>query len=171
MEQSKSSHRDEVCHVRLPGYYQTADGTSQLVETSPEHLRALTGTSNDAAANAIFKSLVTACSDPMNLYGEAAMAFMQELEPQNALEAIVVSHITASHFAFSMAMAKASHAKGPEDAEGYSRIAARLSRALQQHIDTLLRMRQRRPTKTTIENVNVGQGGQAIVGEVNIHEK
>lgn len=98
-----------------------------------------------------------------------AVETVASLKPRNALEAMLTTQMAAIHMAAMTAMTKVSTPGQPSDAaELYVTRATRLMRTFLQQLEVLSKLRgESGQQKVTVEHVNVGAGGQAIVGAVN----
>lgn len=112
----------------------------------------------------------------LNAFGQKAMEYLElmpamavELEPQDAVEAMLVTQMTATHVALSSMSQKGLHAACPDVREGYERSMTRLSRTFLAQMDGLKKYRAKAQQTVRVERVTVNEGGQAIVGSVS-HE-
>ncbi|MBF9030624.1 hypothetical protein HKCCE3408_09465, partial [Rhodobacterales bacterium HKCCE3408] len=98
----------------------------------------------------------------MNLM--AAMAV--EMEPSDAVEAMLVTQMTATHVAMTNMSRRLHHAASPELREAYERSMTRLSRTFLSQMDQLKKYRAKAQQVVRVERVEVKDDGQAIVGDV-----
>ena len=99
-----------------------------------------------------------------------------EIEPRDALEAMLVSQMTATHVAMTTLMERMTYQETFEVREAYERSATRLSRTYLAQMEVLKKHRAKAQQTVRVERVNVESGGQAIVGDVSTggraeHEK
>lgn len=109
----------------------------------------------------------------LNAFGQNAMDYMElmpamaiELEPRDAVEAMLVTQMTAMHFAISSMSQKVRHATSPELREAYERSMTRLSRTFVAQMEGLKKYRAKAQQVVRVERVTINEGGQAIVGNV-----
>ena len=156
----------------LPGMYTNEDGSIDIQCNDLAAIREIVGTETEAAAGAIFDNLCVSCVGPERLNGAKILAFLQELQPENGLEAMLVAQMTTTHFALAYAAGKFYHARSSQESESYERSMTRLNRTFTLQIETLLRTRgEGQSASVSVGNVNVGEGGKAIVGNVQTNGK
>lgn len=141
---------------------------------SPEELRVMLGMRTDRAANLVATTAVMGLGESGTGYRDLLLAMGAELEPQDAIEAMLVIQIGLAHVGSMTAMGRMADAKNDQAREGYSRIAARMNQAFINQIEALRRHRGRTTPAVSVGQVTVNEGGQAIVGTVHAkasHEK
>ncbi len=141
---------------------------------SPEELRVMFGMRTDRAANLVATTAVMGLGESGTGYRDLLLAMGAELEPQDAIEAMLVIQIGLAHVGSMTAMGRMADAKNDQAREGYSRIAARMNQAFINQIEALRRHRGRTTPAVSVGQVTVNEGGQAIVGTVHAkasHEK
>ncbi len=92
----------------------------------------------------------------------AAMA--EEMEPKDAVEAMLISQQVATHFAMMTLSGKVMDAISPQLRERYERSKTRLSRTFLAQMDAFKRYRAKAQQVVRVEPVTVNKGGQAIFG-------
>jgi hypothetical protein len=96
------------------------------------------------------------------------LALMHEINPRDGIESLLaIQMVNTHHLALEM-MRKATLPQ--QTVDGVDRNvnrAAKLMRIFNSQLDTLQKLRGKGQQKITVEHVNVNEGGQAIVGEVN----
>jgi hypothetical protein len=104
---------------------------------------------------------------------ETNLAFMismvKSIKPRDAVEAMLVAQMVSVHV---MAMRCAYHLANSEDIDqqdSAARAFGRLARTFAAQIDALNRHRSHGEPAITVQNVSVGDGGKAIVGNVTQH--
>ena len=75
--------------------------------------------------------------------------------------------MTATHLAITTMSQKFHHASSPELREAYERSMTRLSRTFLSQMDSIKKYRAKAQQVVRVEGVNVSEGGQAIIGDVN----
>lgn len=95
------------------------------------------------------------------------LAIMHDIHPQNALEGLLTVQIVGTH---NLAMEMLGRANAErQTVEGVDRNinrATKLLRTFTAQIETLQKLRGKKPQKVIVEHVHVHKGGQAIVGNV-----
>jgi hypothetical protein len=106
---------------------------------------------------------------------EVTLAFMismvKSIKPRDAVEAMLVAQMVSVHV---MAMRCAHHLANAEDLaqqDSAGRALGRLARTFPAQIEALNRYRSRGEPAITVQNVSVGDGGNAIVGNVTQHAR
>jgi len=105
--------------------------------------------------------------DPVNLAFMISM--VESIKPRDSVEAMLVAQMVSVHV---MAMRCAHHLANTEDIarqESAGRALARLTRTFPAQIEALNRYRNNGAPAVTVQNVSVGDGGRAIVGNVTQH--
>jgi len=97
------------------------------------------------------------------------IAMVRSIKPRDAVEAMLVAQMVSIHV---MAMRCAYHLANAEDLarhESAARALGRLARTFPAQIEALNRYRSHGEPAITVQNVSVGDGGKAIVGNVTQH--
>lgn len=130
------------------------------------------GVADRDAMHGILRQLVRASvngqkPDAVNLAFMIAM--VKSIKPRDAVEAMLVAQMVSVHV---MAMRCAHHLASAEDIacqESAGRALGRLARTFPAQIEALNRYRNNGEPAITVQNVSVGDGGSAIVGNVTQH--
>jgi hypothetical protein len=130
------------------------------------------GVADRDAMHGILRQLVRASvngrkPDPVNL--AFMLAMVESIRPRDAIEAMLVTQMVSVHV---MAMRCAHHLACAEDVvqqESSGRALGRLARTFPAQIEALNRYRNHGAPAVTVQNVSVGDGGNAIVGNVTQH--
>lgn len=130
------------------------------------------GVSDRDAMDGILRQLVRASGiggriDEVNLSFMIAMA--KSLRPRDSVEAMLVAQMVSVHV---MAMRCAQHLAAADDLaqhDSAARALGRLARTFPAQIEALNRYRSRGEPAVTVQNVQVADGGKAIVGNVTQH--
>ncbi len=101
-----------------------------------------------------------------NRQAAAAVAALAALKPQDGLEGMAAAQIVLVHHAAVDCMRKAMAQKTPEAQDLCFRQATRLMAMFQRQLEGLDRHRGKGAALVNVETVNVGAGGQAVVGAV-----
>ena len=97
------------------------------------------------------------------------ISMVKSIKPRDAIEAMLVAQMVSVHV---MAMRCAHHlaeADDPARQDSAARALGRLARTFPAQIDALNRHRSQGEPAITVQNVSVGDGGNAIVGNVTQH--
>jgi hypothetical protein len=97
------------------------------------------------------------------------ISMVRSIRPRDSIEAMLVAQMVSVHV---MAMRCAHHlaeANDPTQRDSAARALGRLARTFPAQIDALNRHRSHGEPAITVQNVSVGDGGNAIVGNVTQH--
>jgi len=97
------------------------------------------------------------------------ISMVESIKPRDSIEAMLVAQMVSVHV---MAMRCANHLASAEDIlqqEIAGRALGRLARTFPAQIEALNRYRNNGEPAITVQNVSVGDGGKAIVGNVTQH--
>ena len=97
------------------------------------------------------------------------ISMVESIKPRDSIEAMLVAQMVSVHV---MAMRCAHHLASAEDIlqqEIAGRALGRLARTFPAQIEALNRYRNNGEPAITVQNVSVGDGGKAIVGNVTQH--
>jgi hypothetical protein len=131
-------------------------------ETIPE----LLGMKTPDAANVVFCSVLEALGAGVEDEGGMASAMFAELEPVDAVEAMLVAQMTATHLAMTKAAGRMTHQTDIRLRECNEKAMGRLGRLFTTQMDALKKYRRKAQQVVRVERVTVNEGGQAIVGDV-----
>ncbi|MBI5261676.1 MAG: hypothetical protein HY852_07645 [Bradyrhizobium sp.] len=105
--------------------------------------------------------------DEVNL--SFAISMVKSIKPRDSVEAMLVAQMVSVHL---MAMRCAHHLANAKDLaqhDSAARALGRLARTFPAQMDALNRYRSHGEPAITVQNVSVGDGGKAIVGNVTQH--
>jgi hypothetical protein len=130
------------------------------------------GVANREAMHGIIRQLVKASvsgesPDEVNL--SFMISMVTSIKPRDAVEAMLVAQMVSVHV---MAMRCAHHLANADDLaqhDSAARALGRLARTFPAQIEALNRYRSHGEPAITVQNVSVGDGGKAIVGNVTQH--
>jgi hypothetical protein len=143
------------------------DGKLSGVEIEHENqLRDLYGVKTSLAGHGICTSALNALGENASIYADLMLSMVEEIEPGDALEAMLLSQMTATHVGATMLTRRMIDADNPVLREGYERSMTRLSRTFLAQMDALKKYRAKAQQTVRVERVTVNEGGQAIVGSV-----
>jgi hypothetical protein len=163
---STSNHKDSPPRVR-PKIHKDSEGKLQMVCATDTALRDLVGVKTHEAALGLFNSAVHALGDKGQVYLPLMTATFAEIEPRDAIEAMLAAQMTATHVMMTGLAHKVMDAPNQSLREAYERSVTRLSRTYLAQIDALKKYRTESQQTVRVERVTVHEGGQAIVGDVN----
>jgi hypothetical protein len=130
------------------------------------------GVADREAMDGILRQLVRA-SVSGGSHDEVNLSFMismvKSIKPRDSVEAMLVAQLVSVHV---MAMRCAHHLANAEDLaqhDSAARALGRLTRTFPAQIEALNRYRSHGEPAITVHNVSVGDGGNAIVGNVTQH--
>jgi hypothetical protein len=118
------------------------------------------------AAAALLTSAIKALGENARDYADLMTAMSVEMEPRDAVEAMLVTQMAATHVAMTQMSLKFHSANSYQVRESFERSMTRLSRTFLAQMDQLKRYRAKAQQVVRVERVEVKEGGQAIVGDV-----
>jgi len=132
------------------------------------------GVADREAMHGIIRQLVKASvsgesPDEVNL--SFMISMVKSIKPRDSVEAMLVAQMVSVHV---MAMRCAYHLANAEDIgqqDSAGRALGRLARTFPAQIEALNRYRSHGEPAITVQNVSVGDGGKAIVGNVTQHAR
>ena len=147
------------------------DGQYNVVCAEGFSFGALLGTKTQDAAKGILLSALNALGKNGEAYQTLACAIFAELEPRDAVEAMLISQMTATHVLMTTLAGRASDQTNVQTRESQERSMTRLSRTYLAQMDALKKYRTIAQKAVRVEQVTVHEGGQAIVGDVTLAER
>lgn len=130
----------------------------------------LYGVKAGETAKGLLLTAINMLGENGELYRDFISSMAVEMEPNDAVEAMLISQLTGTHVAISMLSARTIDATSPQLREGYERSLTRLSRTFLAQMDALKKYRGVVPQSVKVDTVTVHEGGQAIVGSVTQHK-
>jgi hypothetical protein len=129
------------------------------------------GTTERDFANQQVIALIHAVQGPgegpiKELAVNAALAAVNAIEPKDEVEGMLAAQMAATHHLALDMMQRAGRADYLHKVGVYGNLGAKFLRAFTAQLDALQRYRGKGQQKIVVERVNVGDGGQAIVGNV-----
>src|SRR5215212_7490707 len=91
------------------------------------------------------------------------LGLMRDIAPTDALEGMLTAQLVATHNLHMRCHRLAAETESPEKLKDYGNMAAKAGRSFCGLMTTLSRHRGKAPAQVRVEQVNVGEGGQAIV--------
>jgi hypothetical protein len=158
---------DQTTKLRKPPKIEfTKESGATITLKSREQLQDLYGTRTYEAASAILASALNALGENAAGYLDLMPAMAVEMEPRDAVEAMLVTQMAATHVAMTTMSLKLHHATSFQMRESFERSMTRLSRSFLSQMDQLKKYRAKAQQVVRVERVEVNEGGQAIVGDV-----
>ncbi|MCJ2035616.1 hypothetical protein [Methylobacterium sp. J-068] len=150
----EAPHSDYVgWRVRLADTFGTA--SHSFVDEQLGHLAkvAAAGVTNGKAAETATNSMLAAVAGA---------------KPANEMEAQLAVQMTATHHAAMRCLTHATGASSVEAMDAAGNLATKLLRTYTKQLEAMAKPKRGGEQKVTVEHVHVYQGGQAIVGNVNV---
>ena len=132
------------------------------------------GVTDSGAMRGIIRQLVKAsvsAEGPDEVTLSFMISMVKSIRPRDSVEAMLVAQMVSVHV---MAMRCAHHLAGADDLaqhDSAARALGRLARTFPAQIEALNRYRSHGEPAITVQNVSVGDGGKAIVGNVTQHAR
>lgn len=105
--------------------------------------------------------------DPVNVAFMISM--MENIKPRDSIEAMLVAQMVSIHVLAMRCAYRLSDADDVVQQDSAARALGRLARTFPAQIEALNRYRNKGEPAVTVQNVSVGDGGKAIVGNVTQH--
>ncbi|WP_108839301.1 hypothetical protein [Tateyamaria sp. Alg231-49] len=126
----------------------------------------LMGMRTHDAASGVYNTAIMALGEQAERHANLASAMFAETEPQDAIEAMLVAQMTATHVAMTTLCERMTYQTNYQVREACERSMTRLSRTYLAQMNALKKYRSKAQQTVRVERVNVESGGQAIVGDV-----
>jgi hypothetical protein len=166
LPEEQSGHGEATKSRKPPKIVFTQGEGATITLDSKEQLQELYGTRTYEAANAILSSALNAFGENAAHYLDLMPVMAVEMEPRDAVEAMLVTQMAATHVAMTTMSLKLHHATSFQMRESFERSMTRLSRSFLAQMDQLKKYRAKAQQVVRVERVEVNEGGQAIVGDV-----
>ena len=157
---AKPNHRSTISLSNL-----TLEAIAENIPSN-ETLRQLFGLKTDYGALGLMITTLNGLGMTGATYRDFVYALAAELEPRDAVEAMLVAQMGVTHSSMMEASRHAWDSKTPDARDAYDRIVNRLGRTFLSQVDQFRRYRSGGAQTVRVEHVNVSAGGQAIVGNV-----
>ena len=134
---------------------------ASLVRDNPDIVKML--------SRQLTSTLIVPAYVPRGTMEAAATELVAEIDPRDAIEGMMATQMVAAHNMTMDCFRRVAAVESVMDAQGAEinlRLGAKMSATFVKLSDALERRRGRGPARVSVENVNVGSGGQAIVGNV-----
>jgi hypothetical protein len=154
-------------HQSRPTFSTNEDGVVQIKVDEPDTLINLFNVETLEAASGLMTCALNALGKKGEHYRDMAAAMQAELKPRDAVEAMLMTQMTATHIAMtSLSQKVMDTSSGYQVREALERSMTRLSRTYLAQMDALKKYRAKAQQTVRVERVNVESGGNAIVGNV-----
>ncbi len=151
---------------QYPKLEKGADGNF-VGKVSPDmKIETLMGMRTYDAAFGVYTTAISALGKSAEKHATFVSAIFAETEPQDALEAMLISQMTATHIAMTSISERMTYQDSTDIRESLERSMTRLSRTYLAQMDALKKYRAKAQQTVRVERVNVESSGQAIVGDV-----
>lgn len=157
-----------IDHYRLrPTFSTNEDGVVEIKTDTPSTLISLFNVETLEAASGLMTCALNALGRNGEKYRDMMAAMQAELKPRDAVEAMLITQMTATHVAItSLSQRMMDSSAGYQVREALERSVTRLSRTYLAQMDALKKYRAKAQQTVRVERVNVESGGQAVVGNV-----
>ncbi|MEY8143666.1 hypothetical protein [Falsihalocynthiibacter sp. CO-5D18] len=166
MSKAKITTTDGRATRAFPKLKKTGEGSFSAEVPDNLQLEQLLGMRTVEAAKGVYLTAIGAMGQSAEKFGSLASAMFAELEPQDAIEAMLIAQMTATHVAMTHLSERLSYQTAYQVRESYERSITRLSRTYLAQMDALKKHRAKAQQIVRVERVTVNEGGQAIVGDV-----
>jgi hypothetical protein len=169
---TEQTHPTEAPRIKLMSHGFSIDHPDP--ELGEQLMANALGVADRDAMDGILRQLVRASAsggsaDEVNL--SFMISMVKSIKPRDSIEAMLVAQMVSVHV---MAMRCAHHLANADDLaqhDSAARALGRLARTFPAQIEALNRYRSHGEPAITVQNVSVGDGGKAIVGNVTQHAR
>ena len=145
---------------------QDGEDSVTILPENDDQIRQLYGLKTQNAANLLLQIETSAFGQKGLDYMDIITALAVEMEPRDAVEAMLINQMAATHYAVSAMSSLFLCASSPGLREAYERSLTRLNRTFLAQVEGLKKYRAKAQQVVRVERVDVREGGQAIVGSV-----
>ncbi|MGE4579282.1 MAG: hypothetical protein AB7F21_07055 [Desulfuromonadales bacterium] len=142
--------------------------------TTPSGFSGETGTDLPAVAELLIEQVLRALPDrTREELTEAVLGLLRELQPENALQGLLVSQMAGCHFLALDQMKMAAKASGSvRSQQVHLQLATKLQRTFVSQVEALLKLKGFHQQRIRVDHIHVHEGGQAaFIGEVKTDRK
>ncbi len=158
---------------RSPRVSASSDGSTCRIEAElSSDLDKTCGTKEHDYTKLILSQLINvlhpSATEPVNASNlNAALAFVNGIQPRDELEAALATQLFAAHVLIMKSARKAASSEAELTGMHVNHVA-KLSRAFAAQAEALQKYRNKGRQRITVERVSVYDGGQAVVGQVDV---
>lgn len=149
-----------------PTFSEKKKGNVSLILQDDHQVCDLYGMKSALAATGVLMTAINALGESGAIYRDFIMALAEDIEPRDAVEAMLTTQMGATHVAMSECARRMADAQILPSRESHERSMTRLSRTYLAQMDSLKRYRAKAQQTVRVERVEVREGGQAIIGDV-----
>ena len=153
-------------HRRFPEFGVNDAGGVEVTIHDDDELKALYGVKTREAGKGLLLAAIDSLGNKGELYREMMAAMPAEMEPKDAVEAMLVNQMVATNAALAVTSQRMMDSDTLQRFEVYERAATRLARTFISQTEALKKYRAKAQQVVRVERVTVEGGGQAIVGSV-----
>jgi len=150
----------------LPKLLQKGDFEVAIEVTDEAMIQRLFGVKEVKTAKGLMTSALTAMGGAVGDYHDLALSMAVEMQPRDAVEAMLILQMTATHTAMTSMSGRMLDTPDIIVRDKYNVMMTRLSRTFCVQMDALKKYRAKASQTVRVERVEVLSGGQAIVGDV-----
>ena len=149
-----------------PKLERNGENSVTIQPDSKDQIQKLYGLKTQEAADLLLQIGLSALGSTGFHQLELVPALAVEMEPRDAVEAMLINQMAATHYAIASMSSRFLSATSPELRETYERSLARLNRTFLAQVEGLKKYRAKAQQVVRVERVEVKDGGQAVVGDV-----
>jgi hypothetical protein len=149
-----------------PTIFKDDQNRLQVELADDDMIKNLFGMKTRAAANGVLITGLGSLGKRGDAHYDMLTNMAIEMEPKDAVEAMLVTQMTATNAAFSYALQQMVDSPHLPRVEAFDRIANKLARTFTIQVEALKKYRAKAQQIVRVERVDVREGGQAIVGDV-----
>jgi len=145
------------------------DGGTLNIQISGSWERILKASGNTTVSDGLLGQAAILGSHGKRVDSEAtdfALGFVDAMQPEDAVEALLLTQMAATHQATMMLARRLNHVENIPQQDAAERALNKLARTFTAQVDTLKRYRSKGQQVMRVERVTVKEGGQAIVGNL-----
>jgi hypothetical protein len=158
--------KTEATRREAPTIFKDEKNKLKVTVTDDDMIKNLFGMKTRTAANGVLIKGLGSLGERGNAYYDMLTNMAVEMEPKDAVEAMLVTQMTATNAALSYALQQMVDSPQLKRVEAFDRIANKLARTFTIQVEALKKYRAKAQQIVRVERVDVHEGGQAIVGDV-----
>lgn len=169
MKSVTKTTKGKLAARQAPAISKDESGSLIVQVAHDDALKDLFGMKTRAAAKGVFLTGMLSLGTRGVDYSEMLASMAIEMEPKDAVEAMLINQMAPTHVALAWATQQMVDAQNLQRVEAFDRMATRLARTFTTQVEALKRYRAKAQQIVRVERVEVREGGQAIVGDVTHH--
>jgi len=150
----------------FPEFSVDDEGQINVTLHGDDELKALYGVKTREAGKGLLLTAIESLGNKGEPYREMMAAMPAEMQPQDAVEAMLVNQMVATNAALAVTSQRMMDSDTLQRFEVYERAVTRLARTFISQTEALKKYRAKAQQVVRVERVTVEDGGQAIVGTV-----